>query len=136
MTCKISPLSDGNNPLYWDTVQSLIGEADIPIEPEMDYRPSSETVRTMSGSDYERGYPAATWRFTGLDALQRYTLRQICRGASADVYIETTTNEFDMYGERVWTQAQAIMHWPPGEEKLEADRTIDLSIEFTHLIEV
>lgn len=136
MTFRLAPLSAGSNPLYWDALQDLIGEADMPIEPDASYLPYQEAVELGSGKLREIGYPSAVWAFSGLTQAQRYQLRLICPSGSAYVYIETMTNEYDVSGNRIWTQAQAVMKWQVGEEDIQADKTVNLEITFTHLVEV
>lgn len=136
MTFKLAALSTGPDPDDWTALQDLIGEADEPIYPEASYMPFQEAVELQSGKLRQLGYPSAVWSFTGLTAEQRYQLRQICPGGSADVYIETMTNEYDVNGDRIWIQAQAIMKWQVGEEDIQADRTMNLEIVFTHMVEV
>ena len=136
MTFRLATLSAGANPIYWDTLQDLLGSADIPIEPDASYRPYAETVKTQAGGKFGRGFAIATWLLTGINAEQKYILRQICPNASADVYIETLTNEYDVSGNRIWIQAQAVMEWMDGDEDIQADYTIDLEILFTHISEV
>lgn len=133
MTFRLAPLSAGANPLYWNTLQDLIGVADIPIQPDASYLPYTEPIDLASGKKRGNGFPAATWLLSGINGEQRYVLRQICPGASADVYIETLTNDYDVSGNRTWIQAQAIMYWPEGEEDIQADMTSDMEIHFSFL---
>lgn len=136
MVFRLAPLSAGSNPIYWDTLQDLIGEADMPIEPDASYLDYAEAVEMNDGSIRYLGYPSARWLLNGITPAQRYTLRQICPSGSADVYIETMTNEFDASGNREWIQAQAIIKWKTGEEDIQADRTLDLELTFDHIVEV
>jgi len=136
MTFRLAPLVEGDNPIYWATLQELIGEADMPIQPDASYLPFQEPVELASGNLRGLGYPSAIWLLTGITPAQRYILRQICPGASAEVYVETMTNEYDVSGNREWIQARAVMKWKTGEEDIQADKTLDLEIEFTHLVEV
>jgi hypothetical protein len=136
MTFRLAPLSAGDNPIYWDTLQDLLGEADIPIEPDASYRPFAEVVTTQGGGRYGRGFASAVWAFNGITPFQKFQLREICPGMSADVYIETPTNDYDMYGDRIWIQARAVMNWTEGEEDIQADRTLDIEVVFTELVEV
>jgi hypothetical protein len=136
MTFRLASLSAGANPIYWNTLQSLIGVADIPIEPDASYKPYQEAVKTMAGTKYGRGYASAVWSFSGLSPEQKYILRQICTDLSADVYIETPTNDFDVSGNQEWIQAQAVMEWTEGEQDIQGGMTIDFEITFTRLIEV
>lgn len=136
MTFRLATLASGSNPIYWATVQELLGAADVPALPDASYRPFAEVVETMGGGSFGRGYPQAVWSFDALTAEQHYILRQICPGLSADVYIETLTNEFDASGNRLWIQAQAVMKWTGGEEDIQADTPLNVEINFTHIVEV
>lgn len=136
MTFRIAPLSAGDNPIYWYELSALLSAADMPIEPDATYRPQSESVATLDGKTYARGYPSALWSFDGLTPAQKYKLRQICPELSADVYIETLTNEYDINGDRIWIQAQAIMHWTDNDEDIAANITMNVEVRFTHIIEI
>lgn len=135
MTFRLAALSTGSNPIYWDSLQDLLGEADMPFEPDASYEPYVEPVTLANGKKRGMGLPIATWIMT-LTKTQKYILRQFCTGASASVYIETPTNDFDVSGNQEWIQASAIMEWQDGEEDIDAELTRDLTIRFTHLVEV
>lgn len=135
MTFKIAPLTEGNNPIYWYDLDDYLSEADIPIRPDWSFRQYSDSAKTLGGAKFGRGFPVATWSMP-LTASQRYKLREICPGLSADVYVETPTNELDIYGEIIWIQAQAVMNWTDGEENRQVGRTLDAEIVFTELVEV
>lgn len=135
MTFRLAPSSAGANPINWNTIQDLIGEANIPIEPDAAYSPYQELVTLGNGQKRAYGLPSATWILT-ITGTQKYTLRQICAGTSANVYIETQTNNYDVNGAREWIQAAAIMEWQEGEEEIDADITKDFTLRFAHLVEV
>jgi len=134
MTFRLAQLSVGSNPLYWDSLQDLIGIANEPIEPDASY--SIATVRLSNGQKRQRGFASAVWHLTGVLPEQKYILRQIISTPSISVYIETPTNDYDVSGNREWVQAQAIANWPDGEQDIQADKTLDFDITFTHLVEV
>lgn len=135
MTFRIAPLSEGDNPLYWHDLNDYLSEANIPIRPDWSYRKYSEVVKTLSGHKYGRGKPVAVWTMQ-LTASQRYKLREICPDLSAAVYIETPTNELDIYEDVIWVQAQAVMNWTDGEEERQSEFTLNTEIIFTGLVEV
>ena len=135
MTFRIAPIAEGDNPLYWYDLNDYLSEADIPIRPDWSYHKYSEVVKTLGGLKYGRGMSVATWSMT-LTASQRYNLRLICPDLSAQVYIETPTNDLDIYGEIIWIQASAVMNWPEGDENRQSDLTLDTEIVFTELVEV
>jgi len=134
MTFRLAPMSSGDNPIYWETLQNLIGVADEPIEPDASY--SITTVNLGSGQKKQRGFAVAVWHLTGITPEQKYILRQIITDPSTSVYIETLTNDYDASGNREWIQAEAVANWPDGEQDIQDDKTLDLDITFTHLIEV
>lgn len=135
-TFRLAIKAEGDNPFYWASLDALIGQADIPVNPDAGYIPQGEVVKSLSGLSYARGYASATWHWNVLTNAQRATLRAICPGASAEVYIETPTNEVDFYGDIEFIQALAIMHWPPSDEDQQSDKTMGLDLLFTHLVEV
>lgn len=135
MAFRIAPIAEGSNPLYWYDLNEYLSQANIPVRPDWSYQQFSESVKTLGGSKFGRGFPVATWAMQ-LNAYQRYKLRLICPGLSAPVYVETPTNELDIYGEIIWIQAQAVMNWTDGEENRQVDKTLDSEIVFTELIEV
>lgn len=136
MTFRLAPTSAGANPLYWDSIQDLLGEADVPIAPSDSYSPYVELVTLGNGQRRGLGLPFAIW-IMSVTPIQKYILRQICPSESSNVYIETQTNDYDVSGNRIWTQAAAIMEWHEGEESIEGDIvTTDLTFRFSHLVEV
>ena len=136
MTFRLAALSEGSNPIYWQTLDQLIGQADIPVNPDCGYIPQAEVVKTLSGMSVARGYASASWHWNALTMEQRAILRTICPGISAQVYIETQTNELNVCGDPEFVQCSAIMHWVAGEEIQESSRDLGLDLLFTHLIEV
>jgi hypothetical protein len=136
MTFRLALKAEGPNPFYWQSLQQLIGRADIPADPDASYTPHTEVVKTLSGKTKARGYPSAAWYWAVITEDQRAILREICPGASAEVYIETVTNDLDLYGDPEFIQCSAIMHWTPEDEDKQAGNTLGLGIVFTHLVEV
>jgi hypothetical protein len=136
MTFRLAPIVEGANPLYWQSLDELIGRANIPTDPDASYTPHAEVIKTLSGKTKARGFPSAAWYWAAVTDEQREILRAICPGASAEVYIETTTNELDLYGNPEFIQCSAIMHWTPEDEDKQAGNTLGLGIVFTHLVEV
>lgn len=136
MTYRLAVKAEGSNPLYWFSIDQLIGEADIPIQPDASYVPQSEVVKTLGGLTYARGFAVATWHWNGLTNAQRAILRAICPNQSAEVYIETSTNELTLCNDIEFVQCSAICHWPPGDEEQQSNKTLGLDLLFTHLIEI
>ena len=50
MTFRLAALSEGNSPLYWDDIQTILGEADVPIIPDAAYQPYTEVITLMDKS--------------------------------------------------------------------------------------
>jgi hypothetical protein len=136
MTFRLAPKSVGENPIYWESLDQLIGRADIPTDPDASYTPHAEVVKTLSGKTKARGFPSAGWYFSVITDEQRAVLREICPGSSSEVYIETSTNDLDLYGDPEFIQCSAIMHWTPEDEDKQAGKTLGLGIVFTHLVAI
>jgi hypothetical protein len=134
---RLAPISVGPDPNNWPTLESFLSIANMPADPNANFRRFSNAVDTLGGNLYGRGFSIATWELTGLIAQQRISLRTICPGLSAAVYIETMTNDYELCtGERAWIQASSIMKWPAGEEDIQAEHTLDLLLQFTRLVEI
>lgn len=136
MTFRLALKAEGDNPLYWMDLQSLIGVADIPIRPEWTYNEESEVVGALGGLSVGRGYASATWHFSVLTNEQRDVLRSFCPGVSAEVYFETPSNEIDLSSNEVFIQALAVMHWPTGEEDHQVNKMMGLDLTFTYIQEI
>lgn len=133
---RLALKAEGPNPLYWANLNALLGFADISFRPEPSYMEQAEVVSSLGGLDYGRGYPIATWYWAALTTEQRAILRTFCPGLSAEVYIETPTNEITLCGEQEFIQCAAIMHWPSSDEDIQSEKAIGFSLKFTHLVEV
>jgi len=99
MTFRLVSTSAGANPLYWDSLQDVLGEADIPIVPDVSYLPYQEAIELANGQKRGMALPSAVWVLT-VTGTQKYILRQICPGASVNVYVETLKNTYDINGDR------------------------------------
>lgn len=130
---KLSPISVGSDPDDWATVQSILGSADIPVEPDASFRKYSAVMSSLGGLRIGQGFPVVSWNFDALNGVQRYALRQICPGPSARVYFSTLSSDVDEDGERIWVDAAGVMNWPEGDEELEGNTTLDLEIIFTQV---
>lgn len=104
------------------------------FDPDWSFSPFAGSVELSDGTVKGVGFPIAKWRFNHLTEVNRAELRELCPGLSAVVYIETATNESDLYG-TVFKQYQAVMRWTPEDEDKAADRTLGFIVTFTHLIE-
>lgn len=136
MTFRLALKAEGANPLYWQTLDQLIGFADIPIDPDFSYTPQSDVVKAVSGLSFPRGFASAMWHFNALTNTQRQTLKSFCPNLSAEVYIETLSNEQTVCGDDEWIQALAVMNWTAGDETKDSNKTLGLDIVFTHLVEI
>ncbi len=134
---RLAPISAGNNPIYWPTVDELLSESDDGADPDASFFPFAEVVKTLGGGKFGRGFPIARWKFDAVSAFGKYNLRQICPGPSAPVYIETITDLVDASGNFIWIQASAVMNWPDGVVDMQKDGTVlDLEFDFTEVLEI
>lgn len=138
MAYRLAAKVEGPNYLYWQTLDQLIGLADIPINPDSSYTPQTDVAQALSGMTYPRGFATAIWHFAGLSVEQRRILRSFCPAPalSAEVYIETTTNERTLCDSDEWIQAEAILHWSAGDEEIQAGHVLGVDLLFTHIAEI
>jgi hypothetical protein len=136
MTFRLALKAEGNNPLYWSSLDQLIGVANISVNPDASYQPQSDVAKSLSGLFIPRGFPAAKWHFNALTVGQRQILKSFCPSLSAEVYFETLSNEISLCDDEVWIQATAILHWPAGDEEIQAGRVMGLELLFTHIAEI
>lgn len=126
--------ADPNN---WATLQSIIGEADIPIEVDDSYFPQSVFSDNGDGSRTAHGFIKVIWRFKITRVSQRQALRAFCPGLSASVYLRTQTNEYDpCLEEREWINLSGTMLWMTGDEMKNGQFTEEIEIEFRACAEV
>lgn len=109
-----------------------LADFDPPIDaPLWSYNQSRDTVILADGSARGFGLPSASWRFGFLTNAQRDELREICPGASANVFIKTKTPESD----ENFVEFSAVMYWPV-TENAQSEVMLDITIEFANLIGV
>ncbi|MCJ7435514.1 MAG: hypothetical protein MUO77_18685 [Anaerolineales bacterium] len=125
-----------DDPDDWSTLQSIMGEADMPIKPDDAYFPHSTYTDNCDGSRTAQGWIKVIWRFKMVTATQREALRDFCADLSAEVYLRTRTNEYDQYGERAWINLEGQLLWPPEDENVDGDYVGDLDIEFRACVEI
>lgn len=104
------------------------------FDPDWSFQPFATSIELADGTVKGQGFPIAKWRFNHISEENREVLKDFCPNLSALVYIETPTNESDLYG-TVFKQYQAVMRWTDTDEDKAADRTLGMIITFTHLIE-
>lgn len=122
----------------WSTVASLLAPSgDITVDRalEWEYQPYAEAVELASGNVRGLGLPVVTWKFRALRPEQRENLKDFCSALSADVYIQTPTNE-TAAGVRTWKKYQAIMKWTTTYELVGVDYVEDIVLRFAHCVEV
>lgn len=124
---KICKYSEGSGALAY--VHTLCG-----VPPRSTFYPGSKAYWKSDGTRYFDGSERCVWEFpiiprTGVDAL-----RDICPGASVQVYIVTLTDEYTGSAETFETFS-AIMHWPldAHKKRTKLGYYAGLEIEFTHL---
>jgi hypothetical protein len=136
-TFLIASLATGPDPDDWDVVEDELAAISLDITLralEWEYQSYVSTVRLANGQDFGRGYPTAAWKIT-LRPEQREYFREYCSGLSADVYIRTPTNETSS-GELAWSDFQAIMHWTAGPELYAVNAVEEVTMIFTHMVQV
>ncbi len=117
-------------------LDELLPNADIPIDPDWSFQPFSAAVQLGDGTIEGTGFPIAIWRFNHITRQHRATLRAICPGLSANVFIRTATNELDAYDAPVFATFSAVMQWPPEDEDIQVSSILSFVLRFTHLDEV
>lgn len=124
---KICKYSDGTGSLAY--VHTLCG-----VPPKSTYYPGSKSYWKADGTQYYDGSERATWRFSAMPKAGVSALRDICSGASAEVYIITLTDDYTT-GAETFKTFSALMHWPldAHESRTKLGYYEDLVIEFTHL---
>lgn len=113
------------------------------LPPNYKFAPFSQSLDLGDGTVRGGGWATAEWIWNGnsndyIPTDQRDQLRTFCPGASAEVYIQTYTNERDTvtpFGSNVVKIFNGVMIWPQ-EERRDADTRRDFSIKFRRLIEV
>lgn len=101
----------------------------VAIEPESQFKEGATSVKLADGSTRWLGYPVATWHYGYLTQAQWDALKAYCTEASASVYIATMDNNGD------YIVYSAIMNMPD-EYTIRATRYMDVTIQFSHLVEV
>lgn len=124
------------DPEDWETLQDIIGEANMPIMPDDSFFPHSSYSDNGDGSRTPQGFIKVIWRFKMVRSTQREALRDFCPDLSAEVYLRTRTNERDQYGNRVWINLSGQMLWPPEDETVDGEYNGDLDIEFRSCVEI
>lgn len=127
---KIGAYADGEAGLEY--VHELCGSV-----PQSTFYPGAKEYWKADGTRYFDGVVRCVWKFTAIPKEGIAALREICSGASAQVYITTRTDEYDD-GKETFATYTAIMHWPLNahEKRISLGHYADLEIEFTDLVEV
>jgi hypothetical protein len=122
-----------------DTIYDLleIGELFSPagevFSPDWSFQDFAGSQELADGTLKGQGFAIAKWRWNHLSNANRAVLRGFCPGLSAIVYIETKTNEVDIYGSEVWGVFRAVMRWTDTDEDKAARETLGVLLTFTHL---
>lgn len=107
------------------------------IDPDWSFQPYSASVRLGDGTLQGNGFPVAKWRWNGMSDAHRQLLKSLVgSNLSAQVYIQTATNDVDAYDAIVFKTFECIMNWPTEDEDFQADKVLGLILTFTHLVEV
>jgi hypothetical protein len=114
-----------------ESLTSLSSLEEAVPEPKSNYKPHSRYLDLGDGTVRGAGWAEAEWRWSVLPTrAQRDQLKAYCSGASAEVYIQTRTND----GEDAFDEFTAIMIWPEDEDKVYSTRR-DFVIRFRKLEE-
>jgi hypothetical protein len=106
------------------------------IDPDWSFQPFSGSVRLGDGTLFGTGFHVAKWRWNGMEDLHRQTLKELVSpGLSGPVYIQTATNDVDIYNSIVFKTYACVMNWPTEDEDFQADKVLGLILTFTHLVE-
>jgi len=138
-TFRLAALGD-SNPSNWNTLASLLAGTDISASPDWTHTPYSTYSERGDGGRTGHGTPIVAWRWKGLRQSQRESLRTIITNLSAQVYIQTPTNETSSSGTvRVWANYLCQALWMPVDENVEninIDVLKDVDLEFRHCVVV
>lgn len=99
------------------------------VAPKSEFRPFSKNVVLGNGIKKGLGFPVAIWHWDYVTKDQRDNIRAFIDGLSSEVYFATRIED-DSY-----VSFRGVMTWAEEEEKY-AGRRFDLTVEFTHLIEL
>jgi len=123
----------------WTLVSTLLSavSGDITVDRalEWEFQPYAEPVDLASGHVRGLGLPVVTWKFKALRPEQRENLKDFCSGLSANVYIQTPTNE-TAAGVRTWKKYQAIMKWMTSFEIVGVNHVEQVTLQFMQCVEV
>jgi hypothetical protein len=99
--------------------------------PRADFFAYSETVPMIDGGAAVRGWPYATWTWSGAMQADLYNaLRAICPNGSASVIIRTTGADYATFG-----YYSAVMVWPALDSYEQREGAyIGLTIRFNKLV--
>ena len=100
------------------------------VDPKSSFQPYSAAYKGADGIKKGQGYAKAIWHWDLIHAAERATIRAYITGLGGNLYIRMPDNE------GTWHVFQANMAWTENEEDQFATRTLDLPIEFTHLINI
>lgn len=109
---------------------SLLPELTVPVvPPSTSYTPSVGSITLGDGTERAIGSPMASWHWGFLQSTQRDQLKEFCPGKSADVYIRTLKSD------GTYADYSCVMVWPQNETR-QANRIIDITIEFRNMVEI
>jgi hypothetical protein len=94
------------------------------------FLPYQEAAQMGSGVVVARGSPAAIWEWGEIYTAQFNSLRTLCPGGSAAMYIRTLKDDYSTYA-----YYTGIMIWPPLDSyERNAKGYQPFSLTFTHLV--
>ena len=123
---------------------AYLEELTVPVmPPRYIFRPYSQALDLGDGSVRGGGWISTDWIWNAdsndfIPVASRNQLRVFCPGASAEVFIQTYTNDQDPvtpFGSNLVKMFRAIMIWPE-EEKREAATRQDFMLKFRRMVQV
>jgi hypothetical protein len=118
----------------FQTLNDLFEIADA-VDPDATFAPFAAFTDNVDGSRSGVGFPMATWKWNGKEDLRVDVMEEFWDGAlSVPLYIRTLTNRVDVYGARIYRTFLTQALWMPKDEDKQAGYTLDVVIEFRHLI--
>lgn len=121
------------NDAYLFSLSELFTPTGDVFDPDWSFQDFAEAQELNDGTVKGQGFPIAKWRFNHISNENRAVLRSLCPGLSARVYIETPTNEIDLYGANETGVFYCVMRWMDTDEDKAAAETLGVLLTFTHM---
>lgn len=116
------------------TLDSILLNADIPVDPQPEFRPYASFSDLGSGGRRGMGFPVASWHWSFLSQEHRKILQAYISGLSSTILIRTPTRDSDIYNEEIWHTYQCEAIWPSGDENFQVKSVMDFTLEFRMMV--